>query len=230
MQLQDWTRQKIEQYGSINAVAKRLGVVHKTISDWSKGILGGTLSEKSLQAIAREEGKTSEEIRNLFGLPDVSSYFAGLHQQRGAGARAFRDDEMIEIPLYSIRVGAGNGATPEHEEVKTMLAFPKEWIIKKLKLNPETLEAVEVMGDSMLPLRSGDIVLIDRSDKTVRDGVFVLRIDGELWVKRLARLPGAKVLVKSDNPSYESFTLDLKELERDIEILGKVVFAMVEFN
>ena len=229
MQLQDWTRQKIDQYGSINAVAKRLGVVHKTISAWSKGILGGTLSEKSLQAIAREEGKTSEEIRHLFGFPDVSSYFAGLHQQRG-GVRVFKDDEMIEIPLYSIRVGAGNGVTPEHEEVKKMLSFPREWVIKKLKVNPETLEAVEVMGDSMLPLRSGDIVLIDRSDKTIRDGVFVLRIDGELWVKRLSRLPGGKVLVKSDNSSYENFTIDLKELERDIEILGKVVSALVEFN
>jgi phage repressor protein C with HTH and peptisase S24 domain len=62
---------------------------------------------------------------------------------------------------------------------------------------------IEVRGDSMAPLLGdGDEILVDESDAggRIRDGVYVLRRDGALMVKRLSPHPGGRrVSVTSDN-------------------------------
>ena len=57
----------------------------------------------------------------------------------------------------------------------------------------DSLEGIRVSGDSMEPtLFDGDVVLIDRNDFVPKDGVYVLRIEDSLFVKRLMRLPKHK--------------------------------------
>jgi phage repressor protein C with HTH and peptisase S24 domain len=54
-------------------------------------------------------------------------------------------------------------------------------------------------------LNSGDEILVDLADCSdrLRDGIYVLRIDEALVVKRLALNPlGRRVTVQSDNPAY----------------------------
>jgi phage repressor protein C with HTH and peptisase S24 domain len=85
---------------------------------------------------------------------------------------------------------------------------------------------IQVMGDSMAPtLSDGDDILVNLSDGAagLRDGIYVLRLDGALNVKRLivdrARGRGS---VKSDNPAYTSWpTLDLSRLD----VIGRVIWA-----
>ena len=71
---------------------------------------------------------------------------------------------------------------------------------------PGKLSIVRVEGDSMAPtLNAGDDILVDLGDSAnrLRDGIYVLRIDDALVVKRLALNPvGGRVTVQSDNPAY----------------------------
>ena len=81
-------------------------------------------------------------------------------------------------------------------------------------------------GDSMAPtLGDGDDILVDRGDgpERVRDGVYVLRIDDALVVKRLAVNPAARTLtIRSDNPAYPGWP-DCDPAA--VEIVGRVVWA-----
>jgi phage repressor protein C with HTH and peptisase S24 domain len=62
-----------------------------------------------------------------------------------------------------------------------------------------------VEGDSMAPtLNAGDDILVDlgAASGRLRDGIYVLRIDDAVVVKRLALNPtGRRVTVQSDNPA-----------------------------
>lgn len=71
-------------------------------------------------------------------------------------------------------------------------------------------------------LSDGDEILVDGSDagRRLRDGLYVLRLDGVLLVKRLAVSP-AGVSILSDNPAYPGWTdCDLG----DIDVVGRVVW------
>lgn len=135
---------------------------------------------------------------------------------------------MTSIPLYDIRAAAGHGQIPLHEQMADVMHFSLEWIRNELHAIPADLYLVYVDGESMEPtLRSGDVILLDRrATKPDREGIYIMRMDGMLLVKRLQALPGATVKVSSDNPAYESFTVKLSEMEgQDFAILGRVVWS-----
>jgi phage repressor protein C with HTH and peptisase S24 domain len=73
-------------------------------------------------------------------------------------------------------------------------------------------------------LKAGDDILVDVSDaaERLRDGIYVLRIDDALNVKRLAMVPGGGLSIISDNDRYPPI-----ERRRDdrVEIVGRVVWA-----
>jgi phage repressor protein C with HTH and peptisase S24 domain len=89
-----------------------------------------------------------------------------------------------------------------------------------------SLSVIRVEGDSMAPtLSAGDDILVDLADgpERLRDGIYVLRVDGALLVKRLAIHPvGRRVTVQSDNPAYS----DLPDCGLDeIDCIGRVIWA-----
>lgn len=76
----------------------------------------------------------------------------------------------------------------------------KNWVDRN-KMNPNTLMALTVAGESMEPnLYDGDIVVIDTADTAMKDGVvYAFNYDGESVIKRLVRERGDWWLF-SDNP------------------------------
>ncbi len=142
--------------------------------------------------------------------------------------KARASEDYAYIPLYDVRAAAGAGAfPPEGEEVKDMLAFKRDWIISELRVSVGHLSMLFVEGDSMSPaLNPGDIILIVKNhEPAIQDGVYVVRLEGALLVKRLQRLPGNQLKVKSDNPNYEPYTIDLTKEHKDFAIIGRVVWA-----
>ena len=142
--------------------------------------------------------------------------------------------DYAHIPLYDVEASAGPGKMVVSEDIKEMLVFRRDWIRSELGVSPDHLYLITVAGDSMLPnLHPGDVALIhdqqyEKSVTTVPcDGIYLLRLDGSLLVKRLQRLPGGKVRVISDNSqSYEPFTVDLSDLtDYDFCVLGRIVWA-----
>lgn len=74
----------------------------------------------------------------------------------------------------------------------------------------------------------GDLLLVDRGVKDIRvDAVYVVAIDGELFVKRMQRKPGGGVLMISDNKKYDPIEIHPSTLSR-FDVLGRVLIAWNE--
>lgn len=135
--------------------------------------------------------------------------------------------DSILIPFYDLQASAGHGQAIEKPLVsEKYLAFQAAWIKGETRLNRKKLLLVTVVGDSMeLTLKQGDVVLVDRTKANVPDdGLYVLRMDDTMLVKRLRKRPGRKVQVISDNEVYGSFDLDLADPPEDVAIIGRVVW------
>ena len=133
---------------------------------------------------------------------------------------------MIAVSRSAVRVSAGPGAIPAAEEGQPYFAFDRRWLKSLTGASVEQLSIVRVEGDSMAPtLGDGDDVLLDHRDSTepLRDGIYVLRIDERLLVKRLAVHPmGRHVTVQSDNAAYADWpdcAID------DVHCIGRVIWA-----
>lgn len=141
------------------------------------------------------------------------------------GGRDTQSEDLISVPVLDVQASAGPGAFADHERAKARMRFDPGWL-RGMKLDPAQLSVIQVRGDSMAPtLDDGDDILVDLGDAaaTVRDGIYVLRLDGALNVKRLlVDRVRQRVSVKSDNPAYTSWpTLDLSRLD----VIGRVVWA-----
>ena len=138
------------------------------------------------------------------------------------GGREAAPDDLITVPVLDVQASAGAGALIDSERAKARMLFDPSWL-RGLTLDPRQLSVIQVTGDSMAPtLHDGDDILVDRGDRRFRDGIYVLRLEGALNVKRLLLEPGRKVTVRSDNPAYASWpSLDRGE----VEVIGRVVWA-----
>ena len=121
------------------------------------------------------------------------------------------DDEaaygaLVPVMRSEVRASAGPGAIAGDERGRPYFAFDPRWL-KAITAAPSSkLSLIRVEGDSMAPtLNAGDDILVDLSacGEQLRDGIYVLRVDDTLLVKRLAVHPvGRRVTVQSDNPAY----------------------------
>ena len=104
------------------------------------------------------------------------------------------------------------------------MAFGPKWL-KQLGADPSKLSLISVDGDSMDPtLCDGDDIMVDHSatETALRDGIYVLRMDDVLLVKRLAVGPSGKISIRSDNPQYPVWDdVDVA----DVNIIGRVVWT-----
>lgn len=134
--------------------------------------------------------------------------------------------ELAAVKRVPIRAAAGAGAIADDAAGSPYFAFDKRWL-KALTATPsELLTIIRVEGDSMAPtLSPGDDILLDPADcsERIRDGIYVLRVDDSLVVKRLALNPiGGRVTVQSDNPAYS----DWPDCEiGEIHCIGRVIWA-----
>lgn len=144
------------------------------------------------------------------------------------GRKPEAEQDFVLIPSYDVQASVGNDALLHEENFFDYLAFRRTWLRQEFGASAVDMYIIEVIGDSMADtLVPGDILLVDhRPDRTIpADGVFLLRIDGSLLVKRIQRLPGGRIKVKSDNQAYESFELDLAKPDDGFSIIGRVVWS-----
>lgn len=161
-------------------------------------------------------------IAAYLGVPEAM--LGGPVQRVASPARA-RGPGMILVPKLAIGASAGAGASVDGEAVEGEVAFDPKWL-RDLGADPRALSIIRVEGDSMAPtLDDGDDILVDGGDAAarLRDGIYVLRMDDVLMVKRVARAPGqGRVSVISDNPHYRSWD-DLPMAS--VQLVGRVVWT-----
>jgi len=155
----------------------------------------------------------------------VSEAMLGGPLQRVATPARVRGPGMILVPKLAIGASAGAGASVDGEAVEGEVAFDPKWL-RDLGADPRALSIIRVEGDSMAPtLDDGDDILVDGGDAAarLRDGIYVLRMDDVLMVKRVARAPGqGRISVISDNPHYRSWD-DLPMAS--VQLVGRVVWT-----
>jgi phage repressor protein C with HTH and peptisase S24 domain len=156
----------------------------------------------------------------------LARYFSVRESLLGGPADEEPIGGLVPVRRSPVRASAGPGAIPYDEAGRPYFAFDENWL-KGLTASPAArLSLIRVEGDSMAPtLNPGDDILVDLGDSEdrLRDGIYVLRADDALVVKRLALHPsGRRITVQSDNPAYPAWPdCDIA----DIACIGRVIWA-----
>lgn len=134
--------------------------------------------------------------------------------------------DVLLVPRLDVGASAGPGATPSGEDARGRIGFDQRWLRQLTGAGPAGLSMISVAGDSMEPtLGDGDDILVDTADagSRLRDGIYVLRVDDALIVKRLALNPVARrITIRSDNPRYP----DIPDCDpAGIGVIGRVVWV-----
>jgi Peptidase S24-like len=170
-----------------------------------------------------------EDVREAlcarFGLaPEGLSGGKTAGARRGAPLVHFGGAEYGAVRSIGARLSAGAGAESDDAERGQML-FRMEWLRGVTSAGLDQLVVVPVDGDSMEPaLRTGDHALVDltQTRPSRKDGLYVIRSDGGLQVKRVSAHPTTgRLQIRSDNPAYESYA-DVDPAS--VAILGRVVW------
>ncbi|MFD1787776.1 helix-turn-helix transcriptional regulator [Sphingomonas floccifaciens] len=144
-------------------------------------------------------------IAGFFGVPD--SHLGGAEQPA-----------IVRVPRLAVSVSAGPGRLVTSEATVASAGYAAE-DLARLGIDATNAAILDVRGDSMLPtLMDGDRILVDRGQRVPgrRGGIWVLRCDDELLVKRLTR-DGADWRIQSDNAPERRAAVE------SVEVLGRVV-------
>lgn len=132
---------------------------------------------------------------------------------------------VVAVPRLALGASAGAGSLDEDERAAGVMAFDAQWL-RHLGVRPQRASIIRVDGESMAPtLTDGDDIMVDHEDDAsrLRDGVYVLRLDGVLMVKRIATGPlRGRFSVLSDNPHYPDWA-DIDPAM--VAIVGRVVWT-----
>jgi len=147
----------------------------------------------------------------------LARYF-GVAEARLGGPEAAG---LVEVTRLDVGASAGPGGLVDGEARRRPGALDPV-LLRQLGVRPAAASMIRVEGESMEPtLFDGDEILVDRDRRhlAARAGLYVLRIDGSVMVKRL-RTMGRDVAVTSDNPAFASRLCAVE----DIEVIGRVVW------
>ncbi len=135
------------------------------------------------------------------------------------GGRA--DSGMVAVRRIDARAFAGAGGLVEDDRDAGEEQIDAR-VVRRLGVDPAALTMIVAEGSSMEPLiHDGDALFVDTADRRLssRAGVFVLRLDGALLVKRVA-LVGFEVRIASDNPAAPA----IAPVRADrVAVVGRVV-------
>ncbi len=144
-------------------------------------------------------------------------------------------DDFIPVPLVSCKIAAGTPVIPE-ENVEDIVLIHVSEVGKGRNLVAIRIEkGPGEIGKSMLPiLNPGDIIVIDRNDKTEikNKAIYAVRIKmGDqvgCTVKYLERPKEEMLLLRPENKDFSVEILDLKE--NPDPIIGRVIWVWKSFK
>lgn len=186
--------------------ANQVGIGEASIRQYLKGSIPSM--DKVVQ-IARVANVSLEWLATGYGSPTPS----GIPSLREADAKRIKDGSFFElspeekalyeeangigiqpVPLVNVAASAGHGALVYDESQVEIVSFSRPWLYQN-GLSPNDIFVMPTIGESMEPtIHSGDLLLCSQAEhhKKAGDGVYVVRLDGNILVKRTQVLPGKK--------------------------------------
>lgn len=136
--------------------------------------------------------------------------------------------EAVHIPRLANPGSMGGGEPDLHGDVFIgALAISREWVQRVVRPTSVTaLCFIHGRGESMSPtFEDGDVLLVDTGacDPYMLDGVYALRVDDQVFIKRVRRRMDGQLEVSSDNPTVK--TVDVLDGTRPLNVAGRVICA-----
>jgi len=137
--------------------------------------------------------------------------------------KEIEDQDKTKVPIdYENTGSCGCGAFINDIECPDYIYLSRFWIKNILRASIQNLMIIFANGDSMEDtIQDGDMLLVDKTQIEPRNGVYLIRFQDELFVKRIQILH--KITLKSDNPHYDPIEIDKSDLDC-IQIIGKIVW------
>jgi phage repressor protein C with HTH and peptisase S24 domain len=201
-------------------LAKAVGISQQAVMELESGRAKGT---KHTAKFARALGQDPLWLETGDGRMREAA--KAKRQSRGDLPEALPELAGYErIPLFDLRTASGPDAVTDTANAIGFELFAGAWL-RQLTPSPfSQLAAVLVSGDAMAPaLAHGDRALIDTAQLNLRrEGIYVLRLDDTLLVRRVTMHPATKrATITADNTNYQPYT----DLDPDaLEALGRVIW------
>lgn len=206
----------IQKLGGKAAVARATGIPVRSLQNWELGVSAPRFD--AVMNILRHAAAAGHPIT----LPD---WLDGSYRRSTADSRNDAPSEAVLVRRFDVSLSAGDGSFSDRAEPRSAVPFAVEFFTRRLNdRKPENMVIVDARGDGMAPtIADGDLVMIDTSDKSRREGIYAVALGGELYVKRLtASLDGFTMV--SDNHDYPPVVLSNHQL-LELAIIGRVVWV-----
>jgi phage repressor protein C with HTH and peptisase S24 domain len=189
---------------SVSGLAKRAGLDPTTFNKSKRYSTDGRARWPSTESLAKIMEATSSSLDEFMMLV--------LGRAKNAGGTAMRS-----IPLLGFAQAGAGGFFDDG-------GFPvgQGWDVVEFPIGPgDAVYALEVSGDSMLPLyRDGDTIIVAPGAAVRRgDRVVVRTKDGEVMAKILARQTPRTIELQSMNPEHPNRTFDAVHIDWIARIL-----------
>jgi len=214
-------------WAAIDALADRYGLTASGLA--RRAGLDPTAFNKSKRhgADGRDRWPSTESLSKVLGATGSSlDQFIGLMVDSGSGTGSAIPDgafppQQGSIPLLGFAQAGAGGFFDDG-------GFPagQGWDVVDFPANPNTgagVYALEVQGESMMPLyRDGDILIVEPGAQVRRgDRVVVKTREGEVMAKVLNRQTHKSIDLVSINPEHPNRSFETS----DIEWMARIIWA-----
>lgn len=201
-------------------LARTLGVSPQAVQKWEAGETvprGGRL-----QGLSDALGISVSALMDGSKMPSPARLECGDAPPGPAG-------RTVTIPRLDVSGSMGSGLMqPDgHIDVIERMIVSVDWVRQSVSASGlGNLAIITGRGDSMEgTFNDGDLLLVDKGVTELRmDAVYVMAIDGELYIKRIQRQPGGSILMLSDNPRYAPIEVRPSDLS-SFQVLARVLLV-----
>ena len=202
-------------------LATEIGTSSSHLSSMEHGRVGTSL--RTAMTVARVLQVSLDYLMGVSDDPRSSKELLQELETRRAELRAIKEayTEGDYVAISEVDTSAGAGAVVDDEKVTGHMKFPYRWL-RNRGLRAAACRIIRVTGDSMDPtLPNGAAILVYLGSRTRQDGkVFVIRIGGDLIVKRTILDPEAGWMLVSDSPDKSTWAT--RPWPEDADIIGEV--------
>lgn len=218
---------------SYRSFAQRAGIsdtvlkkyLKDSIPSLDKAVAIANAGMVSLEWLALGVGIGPDETTSLpsYRIPAARGW--QINEPEATYAVTSANDAITWIDSYEVFASAGNGFSNDSELLGNRLPFAESWLAEN-GLQGKRLALIRSIGDSMsptIPDRSTPLIEIlpDDAVERISDGVYVLRLNGQLLIKRLQSDLAKGLFVKSDNPQYGPIHITADSYPDDFKVIAR---------